>query len=157
MYIVQTFIDFPFYIQCELIALLEDDTGMELLVCNKIMSLNLPVLDVYRKVSESKLKPSFRRTHPIVMICRSCLSENNEGEPMRIVYRMRGQLEDATEEFIERFDDKHQRPANDEETSPEPLFDVWKRKPWRSVFAILHVRRRSSLAVGSFSQQQRLN
>ena len=35
---------------------------------------------------------------------------------MRIVYRMRGLLGDATEEFIERFDDKHQRPANDEET-----------------------------------------
>lgn len=35
---------------------------------------------------------------------------------MRIIYRMRGLLGDATEEFIERFDDKHQRPANDEET-----------------------------------------
>lgn len=28
---------------CELVALLEDDNGMELLVCNKIMSLDLPV------------------------------------------------------------------------------------------------------------------
>lgn len=36
---------------CELVALLEDDTGMELLVCNKIMSLDLPVRDVYRKVN----------------------------------------------------------------------------------------------------------
>lgn len=44
------------------------------------------------------------------------LTENNEAEPMRIVYRMRGLLGDATEEFIERFDDKHQRPANDEDT-----------------------------------------
>jgi E3 ubiquitin-protein ligase UBR4 len=35
---------------------------------------------------------------------------------MRIVYGMRGLLRDATEEFIEHFDDKHQRPANDEET-----------------------------------------
>ena len=31
---------------CELIALLEDDTGMELLVCNKIISLDLPVKEV---------------------------------------------------------------------------------------------------------------
>ena len=31
---------------CELVALLEDDTGMELLVCNKIISLDLPVKDV---------------------------------------------------------------------------------------------------------------
>ena len=35
---------------CELVALLEDDTGMELLVNNKIISLDLPVKDVYKKV-----------------------------------------------------------------------------------------------------------
>ncbi len=69
-------IDFPFSIQCELVAILENDTGMELLVCNMIMSLDMLVRDVYRKVSESKFKPSFRRTHPIVMICRSfCLKK----------------------------------------------------------------------------------
>ena len=39
-----------FDIDCELIALLEDDTGMELLVCNKIISLDLPVKDVYKKI-----------------------------------------------------------------------------------------------------------
>ena len=31
-------------------ALLEDDNGMELLVNNKIISLDLPVKDVYNKV-----------------------------------------------------------------------------------------------------------
>lgn len=36
---------------CELVALLEDDNGMELLVCNKIMSLDLPVKEVYKKVT----------------------------------------------------------------------------------------------------------
>lgn len=35
---------------CELVALLEDDNGMELLVNNKIISLDLPVKDVYQKV-----------------------------------------------------------------------------------------------------------
>jgi len=35
---------------CELIALLEDDNGMELLVANKIINLGLPVRDVYKKV-----------------------------------------------------------------------------------------------------------
>ena len=34
----------------ELVALLEDDTGMELLVCNKIISLDLNVKDVYKKI-----------------------------------------------------------------------------------------------------------
>ena len=31
---------------CELVALLEDDTGMELLVNNRIISLDLPVKEV---------------------------------------------------------------------------------------------------------------
>ena len=40
----------PSLLDCELIALLEDDTGMELLVCNKIISLDLPVKEVYKKI-----------------------------------------------------------------------------------------------------------
>lgn len=42
---------------CELVALLEDDNGMELLVCNKIMSLDLPVKEVYKKVLFCFLSP----------------------------------------------------------------------------------------------------
>ena len=38
------------FADCELVALLEDDTGMELLVCNKIVSLDLPVKDVFKKI-----------------------------------------------------------------------------------------------------------
>ncbi len=38
---------------CELIALLEDDNGMELLVNNKIISLDLPVRDVFKKVTNN--------------------------------------------------------------------------------------------------------
>jgi len=33
-----------------LIALLEDDSGMEILVNNKIIALDLPVREVYKKV-----------------------------------------------------------------------------------------------------------
>ena len=51
---------------CELVALLEDDNGMELLVNNKIISLDLAVKDVYYKV---------------------WLPDAQEGEPMKIVYR----------------------------------------------------------------------
>ena len=39
---------------CELVALLEDDNGMELLVNNKIISLDLAVKDVYNKVGTLK-------------------------------------------------------------------------------------------------------
>ncbi|CAB3259165.1 unnamed protein product [Arctia plantaginis] len=80
---------------CELVALLEDDNGMELLVCNKIMSLDLPVKDVYKKVW--------------------CTS--GEGvDAMRVVYRMRGLLGDATEEFVERLTQANTEAVDDEQT-----------------------------------------
>ncbi|KAF9412274.1 hypothetical protein HW555_009165 [Spodoptera exigua] len=79
---------------CELVALLEDDNGMELLVCNKIMSLDLPVKEVYKKVW--------------------CTS--GEGvDAMRVVYRMRGLLGDATEEFVERLTQANAEAVDDEQ------------------------------------------
>ena len=50
---------------CELVALLEDDTGMELLVNNKIISLDLPVADIYKKVwavDHTEVRPRATRT-----------------------------------------------------------------------------------------------
>ncbi|XP_060810461.1 E3 ubiquitin-protein ligase UBR4 isoform X2 [Amyelois transitella] len=79
---------------CELVALLEDDNGMELLVCNKIMSLDLPVKEVYKKVW--------------------CTS--GEGvDAMRVVYRMRGLLGDATEEFVETLSQTNAEAVDDEQ------------------------------------------
>ncbi|KAJ7306602.1 hypothetical protein JRQ81_009992 [Phrynocephalus forsythii] len=82
---------------CDLVALLEDDSGMELLVNNKIISLDLPVAEVYKKV----------------------WCPTNEGEPMRIIYRMRGLLGDATEEFIESLDS-----TTDEEEDEEEVYKM---------------------------------
>lgn len=81
---------------CELVALLEDDSGMELLVNNRIISLDLPVKQVYRKVW--------------------CV-ENNETDSMRVVYRMRGLMGDATEEFIQTLDSK-----TDQEVDTESVY-----------------------------------
>ncbi len=50
-----------------MVALLEDDNGMELLVNNKIVSLDLAVKDVYQKI-----------WLPVA---------SHDGEPMRIIYR----------------------------------------------------------------------
>ncbi|XP_041369615.1 E3 ubiquitin-protein ligase UBR4-like [Gigantopelta aegis] len=79
---------------CELVALLEDDTGMELLVNKKIISLDLPVKEVYKKV---------------------WLPEHGEGEPMPITYRMRGLLGDATEDMVNSFDSKSEEDIDKEE------------------------------------------
>ena len=80
---------------CELIALLEDDNGMELLVNNKIISLDLAVKDVFKKVWLSEV-----------------LSEH---EPMRVVYRMTGLSGDATEDIIDNLDGKGNDQAKDAE------------------------------------------
>lgn len=79
---------------CELVALLEDDNGMELLVFNKIISLDLPVKEVYKKV---------------------WLAEGGDRDTMRIVYRMRGLLGDATEEFIETLSNKSAEQVDNEQ------------------------------------------
>lgn len=68
---------------CELVALLEDENSMELLVDQKIISLDLPVADVYEKM--------WRKQHP--------------DQPLTVVYRMRGLLGDATEPFVKTIGD----------------------------------------------------
>ena len=81
---------------CELVALLDDDNGMELLVNNKIISLDLAVRDVYKKVWLSEV-----------------LSEH---EPMRVVYRMTGLSGDATEDIIDNLEGKgNEQLKNDED------------------------------------------
>ncbi|XP_065191781.1 E3 ubiquitin-protein ligase UBR4-like isoform X2 [Sycon ciliatum] len=67
---------------CELVALLDDDASMELLVRNKIISLDLPVKEVYKKVW-----------------CDGADGAASE-KVMRVVYRMTGLLGDATEEIV---------------------------------------------------------
>jgi E3 ubiquitin-protein ligase UBR4 len=80
---------------CELVALLEDDSGLELLVNNKIISLDLPVKEVYRKIWQT--------------------DNNTDSDAMKITYRIRGLMGDATEEFIESLDTKDNKEVNNEE------------------------------------------
>ncbi|CAD5111184.1 DgyrCDS518 [Dimorphilus gyrociliatus] len=79
---------------CELVALLEDDTGMELLVCNKIIALDLSVKDVWRKV---------------------WVPQQGDSVAMRVVYRMRGLLGDATEDMINSLTSSNGEEKDDEE------------------------------------------
>ncbi|CAM4878013.1 unnamed protein product [Rotaria socialis] len=121
---------------CELIALLEDDNGMELLVANKIINLGLAVRDVYKKVwlpfinTHQGSSPNADPTagggggggggggpQPVVN------PSQNDHEPMHIVYRMRGLLGDATEDIIETFDTKKNANENGED-DPENIYSL---------------------------------
>uniref|UniRef100_A0A8C3LR84 E3 ubiquitin ligase UBR4 C-terminal domain-containing protein n=1 Tax=Chrysolophus pictus TaxID=9089 RepID=A0A8C3LR84_CHRPC len=66
---------------CDLVALLEDDSGMELLVNNKIISLDLPVAEVYKKV--------WCPTNEVCVIF-IYVYINNEEEDEEEVYKMAG-------------------------------------------------------------------
>ena len=82
---------------CELVALLEDDSGLELLVNNKIISLDLPVKEVYKKI----WAPDGH-------------GQSDGADAMRIIYRIRGLMGDATEEFIESLDSKDSKEIDNE-------------------------------------------
>ena len=84
----------------ELIALLDDDNGMELLVNNKIISLDLAVRDVHKKVWLSEAL--------------------NEHEAIKIVYRMTGLSGDATEDIIDNLDGK----GKDQTKSGEDIYKL---------------------------------
>ncbi|ODM96234.1 E3 ubiquitin-protein ligase UBR4, partial [Orchesella cincta] len=104
---------------CELVALLEDDNGMELLVNNKIISLDLPVKEVSLQFKRTHYCPRlllpFVNKNEIVYK-KLWLPTNGQIEPMRIVYRMRGLLGDATEEFVESFASPNDSPEDNEKT-----------------------------------------
>uniref|UniRef100_A0A0M3HTT2 UBR-type domain-containing protein n=1 Tax=Ascaris lumbricoides TaxID=6252 RepID=A0A0M3HTT2_ASCLU len=86
---------------CELVALLEDDNGMELLVNQQIISLDLSVAEVYEKL--------WRKDHP--------------DQPMIIIYRMRGLLGDATEPFVQSLaDTSNKESVNDEQLRLAAIF-----------------------------------
>ncbi|OTF73004.1 hypothetical protein BLA29_001157, partial [Euroglyphus maynei] len=138
--------------ECELVSLLEDDSGLELLVNNKIISLDLPVKEVYKKIvcadaqggqqqqqqqasGNSWAGGTFNLSSDISLIdtlSGSSLqlgsnlanssgssnltnqSINVAGPTMKITYRIRGLMGDATEEFIENLSNKESVVKDDE-------------------------------------------
>ncbi|EGG15028.1 hypothetical protein DFA_09851 [Cavenderia fasciculata] len=83
---------------------LEDDNGMELLVDNKIIKLDLPIKRVYEQVWK-----------------RSAVAQRSQdiNTPMTVVYRLQGLDGEATEENIENLNDD-----NGEEKDPEVEFEI---------------------------------
>src|SRR5690606_16404813 len=78
----------------DLTGLLEDDNGMELLVCNKIIKLDLTIKQVYEHVWKST-------------------------EPMTVVYRLQGLDGEATEEIVDSLP-----ADMDQERDPEEEYKV---------------------------------
>ena len=83
--------------QLDLVGLIEDDFGMELLSCgNKIISLDLKVVDVYEKVWVPMQQNQLNDGSP-----PSRLIGTNRIPPMSITYRLSGLDGEATEDRID--------------------------------------------------------
>ncbi|GAM27937.1 hypothetical protein SAMD00019534_111130 [Acytostelium subglobosum LB1] len=85
-------------------SFLEDDNGMELLVDNKIIKLDLPIRKVYEQV--------WKRSAQAQRV-------QDANIPMMVIYRLQGLDGEATEEIIENLND-----TNNEERDPEEEFEI---------------------------------
>lgn len=82
----------------ELYGLLEDDNGMELLVCDKIIALDLNIKDVYEQVWKRE-------------------NMGDSTSPMVVIFRLQGLDGEATEERVEHLSD-----GEKEEGDPEVVY-----------------------------------
>ncbi|KYQ89094.1 hypothetical protein DLAC_10325 [Tieghemostelium lacteum] len=85
-------------------SFLDDDNGMELLVDNKIIKLDLPIKKVYEQV--------WRRSQAVQR-------SGDMNMPMSVIYRLQGLDGEATEEIIENLPD-----SQSEEKDPEEEFEI---------------------------------
>lgn len=113
--------------ECELVSLLEDDSSLELLVNNKIISLDLPVKEVHKRIvcADANASGASSSANSWSQAINSNIhSESAEsthhghtssiGPSMKIIYRIRGLMGDATEEFIETLNSKESVVQDDE-------------------------------------------
>jgi len=89
----------------ELYGLLEDDNGMELLVCDKIIALDLNIKEIYEQV--------WRKENP------------GEHSPMVVVFRLQGLDGEATEERVDHLNDAEQEEGDPEEGKLFSLFHLF--------------------------------
>lgn len=98
----------------DLRGLLEDDNSMELLVCNKIIKLDLPIRQVYENVWKRALIQRQEESSGEFV-----LSRDRDFGPMIVVYRLQGLDGEATEEIVDSLADN-----NEEEQDPEEEFKI---------------------------------
>src|SRR5690606_35685872 len=95
----------------DLRGLLEDDNGMELLVHNKIIKLDLTIRQVYEQVWKKGLADAALNSST-----GNAPSYIIENSPMVVVFRLQGLDGEATEEIVDRLED-----TDKEERDPEEV------------------------------------
>ncbi|KAK8606644.1 hypothetical protein V6N13_052411 [Hibiscus sabdariffa] len=105
--------------QLDLLGLLEDDYGMELLVAGNIISLDLSIAQVYEQVWKKSNSQSSNSLSNSSLLSSGAVSSNRECSPMIVTYRLQGLDGEATEPMIKELEEDRE-----ESQDPEVEFAI---------------------------------
>lgn len=105
--------------QLDLLGLLEDDYGMELLVAGNIISLDLSISQVYEQVWKKYHSKAQNTLSGSVAAASGGFSSVRDGPPMTVTYRLQGLDGEATEPMIKELEEERE-----ESQDPEVEFAI---------------------------------
>lgn len=105
--------------QLDLIGLLEDDYGMELLVAGNIISLDLSIAQVYEQVWKKSSNQSSNAMANSSLLPSGALPSSRDCPPMIVTYRLQGLDGEATEPMIKELEEDRE-----ESQDPEVEFAI---------------------------------
>uniref|UniRef100_A0A7N1A599 Auxin transport protein BIG n=1 Tax=Kalanchoe fedtschenkoi TaxID=63787 RepID=A0A7N1A599_KALFE len=105
--------------QLDLLGLIEDDYGVELLVAGNIISLDLTIAQVYEQVWKKSDSHSSSTVAHSTMISSNQATSSRDGSPMIVTYRLQGLDGEATEPMIKEVEEDRE-----ESLDPEVEFAI---------------------------------
>ncbi|XVF31619.1 hypothetical protein REPUB_Repub17cG0006900 [Reevesia pubescens] len=105
--------------QLDLIGLLEDDYGMELLVAGNIISLDLSIAQVYELVWKKSNNQSSSAIANSSLLSSGAVTSTRDCPPMIVTYRLQGLDGEATEPMIKELEEDRE-----ESQDPEVEFAI---------------------------------
>ncbi|KAI3669933.1 hypothetical protein L6452_41423 [Arctium lappa] len=105
--------------QLDLLGLIEDDYGMELLVAGNIISLDLSIAQVYEQVWKKSSSQSTNAIAASTLLSSSTGTSTKDFPPMNVTYRLQGLDGEATEPMIKELDEDRE-----ESQDPEVEFAI---------------------------------
>ncbi|CBI16927.3 unnamed protein product, partial [Vitis vinifera] len=105
--------------QLDLLGLLEDDYGMELLVAGNIISLDLSIAQVYEQVWKKSNSQSSNTISGATLLSSNATTSARDCPPMTVTYRLQGLDGEATEPMIKELEEDRE-----ESQDPEVEFAI---------------------------------
>ncbi|KAG8384569.1 hypothetical protein BUALT_Bualt04G0131400 [Buddleja alternifolia] len=105
--------------QLDLLGLVEDDYGMELLVAGSIISLDLSIAQVYEQVWKKSNSQASSTAPGTAFLSPNAATSTRDCPPMTVTYRLQGLDGEATEPMIKELDEDRE-----ESQDPEVEFAI---------------------------------